>query len=297
MAIRKRKARTKKMKIRKWFEKQLHAKYVTGHGMAKHAIKDEHNSTPYIHSDKTYKTYKAQCGRFADWLVEEKGVNDKEKAWELVPEYLRYLEEKGRSAWTITNAMCAIAKAYGVSTKEIDYKAPKRERTNVRRSREAAVRDVHFSEENNKKLVTLAKCCGLRRHEMKALLGCDLAKDKDGNWIIRVKKGKGGKFRNVILHGSKEELECVIKMMQNAGKELVFPEGVHSACDVHHYRSIYACRAYLSKARNPIPKEDRYICRKEKKGTVYDKKAMLYASQQLGHNRIDVIASAYLYNL
>ena len=297
MANRKRKPRTKKMKIRKWLETQLHAKYTTGHGMVKHAIKDEHNSTPYIHSDQTYKTYLSQCRHFADWLTKEKGVNDKEKAWELIPEYLKYLEENGKSAWTISTAMNAIAKAYGVSTTEIAYEAPKRERTTVKRSRKNAVRDEHFSEENNKELVTLAKCSGLRRHEIEALLGSDLKKDKDGNWIIRVQKGKGGKFRTVILHGSGEEINCVIKIMQNAGKGLVFPEGVHSACDVHYYRGVYACRAYASKAREVIPDKDQYHGRKDKKDIVYDKKAMLYASQQLGHNRIDVIASSYLYNL
>lgn len=297
MSKRKRKPRVKKMKIRKWLEQQLHAKYATGHGMAKHAIKDEHNSTPYIHSDRTYRTYLSRCNQFADWLIREKGISDKDKAWELVPEYLRYLEEKGLSAWTITNAMSAIAKAYGVSTTEIDYKAPKRERSTVKRSRGTAVRDAHFSEENNMELVILAKCCGLRRHEMEALKGTDLGLDGEGNTIIHVKSGKGGKERNVILHGSQMELECVTKMMRNVGSRLVFPKGIHSACDVHHYRGEYACRAYSSKVRDPIPKEDRYICRKDKKGMIYDKKAMLYASQQLGHNRIDVIASSYLYDL
>ena len=46
-----------------------------------------------------------------------------------------------------------------------------------------------------------------------------------------------------------------------------------------------------------IPPEDRYICRKDKAGIIYDRKAMLYASKQLGHNRIDVIANSYLHDL
>lgn len=57
MAKRKRKPRDKKMKVRKWLQQQLHERYLKGHGMAKHAIKDQHNSTPYIHSDQTYQTY------------------------------------------------------------------------------------------------------------------------------------------------------------------------------------------------------------------------------------------------
>jgi len=290
------------IKARKWMLNQLYAKYQEGHGRAKHAIKDIHNSTPYIHSNNTYETYKGQCNHFGDWLTERAqklgdSPYDKDKAWDLIPEYMKSLEEKGMSSWTISCALSAIAKAYGVSTTEIDYKAPKRERSKMKRSRNVVTRDAHFSEDNNRDLVTVLSCCGLRRHEVKALHGSDFGVDEDGNAIIHVKSGKGGKSRNVILHGSDEELKCVTKVMSNAGSGLVFPDGIHSACDVHHYRAVYAWRAYSSKERNPIPKEDRYVCRKDKKGVVYDKKAMLYASQQLGHNRIDVIASSYLYDL
>ena len=37
-----------------------------------------------------------------------------------------------------------------------------------------------------------------------------------------------------------------------------------------------------------------YRCKKDRRGVVYDKKVMLYASRQLGHNRISVIAGHYL---
>ena len=284
-----------KIKVRKWMRDQLRLKYNTGHGKAKHELKDVHNSTPYIHSDKTYKTYVAQCNHFADWLS-EKGITDKDEAWEMIPEYLKHLEEKQQSAWTILTAMNGIAKAWGVSTSEIPYKAPKRERADVKRSRYSAKRDSHFSVENNIELVTLASCSGLRRHELDALHGNDLAIDKNGKFIIRVKSGKGGKARNVVLHGSENEIKLVVRTMRQANTGLVFNH-VHSAFDEHHYRAIYACRAYSSVARVDIPKSERYVCRKDKKGIVYDKKAMLYASRQLGHNRIDVIASSYLYNL
>ncbi|MBQ0028247.1 MAG: hypothetical protein KBS96_06555 [Lachnospiraceae bacterium] len=46
-----------------------------------------------------------------------------------------------------------------------------------------------------------------------------------------------------------------------------------------------------------LDSKEKYICRKDKAGVVYDRQAMLYASRQLGHNRIDVIANSYLHNL
>lgn len=62
---------------------------------------------------------------------------------------------------------------------------------------------------------------------------------------------------------------------------------------------IYACRAYKSKARDvsTLDTKEKYICRKDKAGVTYDRQAMKYASNQLGHNRIDVIAYSYLHNL
>ncbi len=284
-----------KIKVRKWMRDQLRQKYNAGHGVAKHELKDIHNSTPYIHSDKTYKTYVAQCNHFADWLT-EKGITDKDEAWNMIPQYLKHLESNSKSAWTILTAMNGIAKAWGVSTSKIEYKAPKRERADIKRSRYTAKRDAHFSMENNRELVILATCSGLRRHELEALHGTDLAMDVNGNTIIRVRSGKGGKARDVILHGSEHEIQCVIRMMRRASTGVVFNH-VHSAFDEHHCRAIYACRAYKSVLRDNIPKKDRYVCRKDKKGVIYDRKAMLYASRQLGHNRIDVIASSYLYNL
>ena len=55
----------KKIKLRKQFNDILFDLYKKGHGLPKH--KDEHNSTPLIHSDSTYKTYQAQCRRFVDF--------------------------------------------------------------------------------------------------------------------------------------------------------------------------------------------------------------------------------------
>ena len=43
-----------------------------------------------------------------------------------------------------------------------------------------------------------------------------------------------------------------------------------------------------------IPRRERYICRRDKVGVIYDKTAMAEVSKMLGHNRIDVIAYSYL---
>ncbi|MBQ0092262.1 MAG: hypothetical protein KBS45_02905, partial [Clostridiales bacterium] len=79
-----------------------------------------------------------------------------------------------------------------------------------------------------------------------------------------------------------------------AGSGRVFRK-IHSAFDEHSYRALYAARFYKQIARpvKEIPREDRYYCRKDLKGLVLDKAAMLEISHSLGHNRIDVIAEHY----
>jgi hypothetical protein len=77
--------------------------------------------------------------------------------------------------------------------------------------------------------------------------------------------------------------------------------------DVHSYRGDYATAIYKMYARpiDEIPydkvdsygrlyQSDVYICRGDRAGLKLDKKAMLKASQALGHSRICVVAGHYL---
>ena len=249
----------KKIKVRKWLRDQLNNKWRMGYGRSKN--KGVHNETPYIHSENTYRTYLAQCNHFADWCMAN-GIKYADEAYEKVPEYGKWLVEQGRSAWTVQTAICAIAKAYGVSTKAFGFTPPKRERMAVKRSRYAAERDKHFSRKNNGLLVVFARCTGLRRHELENLRGNQLDLDSNGNFRLFQVKGKGGKVRNIDIIGDSLEINAIKKRMITAENGLVFSH-VHSAFDEHHYRAEYACRAYRSKARpvEEIPPEDIYVVR------------------------------------
>lgn len=114
--------------------------------------------------------------------------------------------------------------------------------------------------------------------------------------------------------------EKVIALMKKAGSGKVFPK-VHDGADVHHYRAVYAAQIYRQHARDLKTCESERFYNKEhfngkdkprggfdrdsvyrfRKGNLagqwLDKKAMLAASQALGHNRISVFASNYAYAL
>ena len=83
--------------------------------------------------------------------------------------------------------------------------------------------------------------------------------------------------------------------MKEAGTEKVWKK-IPSNADIHSYRADYATRIYLKYARTieEIPRRERYVCRRDKKGVIYDRKAMLEASKALGHNRISVVGEHYL---
>lgn len=286
----------KKIKLRKQFNDILFDLYKKGHGLPKH--KDEHNSTRLIHSDSTFKTYHAQCMRFVDFCYEHGVKYDMDEAFKLIPEYGKRLEADGKSPWTIYTAINAIAKAYGVSTQELGYKPPKRQRASVARSRYATEMDKHFSVENNKNLITFCQCFGLRRRELEALTGDMMKRNNRGRLFVRVINGKGGKKRWVPFCGTLKEEKLIVDLMTQASATKVFPY-VHSKADIHGYRSVYACKLYKTYARptETLKSSEKYVCRKDKAGVVYDKKAMQIVSRALGHNRISVIANSYLHNI
>lgn len=121
-------------------------------------------------------------------------------------------------------------------------------------------------------------------------------------------KGKGGRIRFAPVLD--KNLSIVLeKFEQTTPGHKVWPT-VNSNADIHSYRSDYANSIYLEYARpiEDIPKvvyvKDEhgnmkkelgiYYMRNDEKGKAYDRRAMLYCSKALGHNRVTVVAENYL---
>lgn len=283
-----------KTKTLKFLRDSLYRLYEKGRGQPK--AKGVHNETPYIHSHNTYITYKQQCNRFGKW-AHARGLTDPKRAKEAIPEYIEELKAEHKSAWTIYTALCAVCKAYEISTEEIPVEIPKRRRGAIRRSREAVENDRHISAEKNRDLITFCQCFGLRHNRELAVLKAAQF-ERQGSSLRVTVKGKGGKIRTVTFCGTAAEQRTCERLIAQAGDGLIFPK-IPSNFDAHYYRSVFACKVYRKYARplNEIPDKDRYICRKDKRGLIYDRKALVIASRQLGHNRADVIVNNYLYNL
>lgn len=276
-------------------------------GNSKQLAKANGTYRDHIYSWGTYKIYLQQCCQFVKWCKAAAKEDDSrqprsiEDCRQYVVKYMQHLQQQEYSAYTqklVLSALCKLYDEYPTEGHPFDLQEmpETRHRADIVRSRNATERDRHFSEKNNADIVTFCCCTGLRRAELAQIRGVDL--DIDSNNLYVYRGTKGGRARIVPIVGSPEEIETIRRLAAAANDKKIF-DHISSAMDVHHYRSVYCSRIYLQYARpaDQIPPADRYYCRQDKKGTIYDKKAMLQASHALGHNRISVIAGHYLQHL
>ena len=259
-------------------------------GEQKHFAKQLGTASDGIYSWSTYKTYLAKSCAFVKWARAQHGCRTLAEARNYVNTYIKHHIDKGYSPYTQKTIASSLAKLYGCSTKDFTP-TQTRHRANITRSRKGIAK---FSESRNKEFVDFCRATGLRRHEIKNLKPENLSYDEStGKYMLVNIKGKGGRLRDCPIL-SKEAVEHI----QNtpAGKPVW--SKIPSRADIHSYRADYCKTIYNLQARPiaEIPKRDRYYCRGDLKGIVYDKRAMAVASRALGHNRISIIASNYLYN-
>lgn len=248
-----------------------------------------------IYSWETYRVYLRHSCDFVRWAKDRHGVRSLEEAKWYAAEYIQVLTAAGYAPSTLKLIAAAVAKTYCCSVDNLCVKTAPRRRADITRSRGRKTSDVHFSEERNRDLVEFCRGTGLRnRKELQVVRGNQLEHREDGYYLVHI-KGKGGKYRDVPVLPEYED--TVVRCCLAAGDEKVWPH-VSSHADIHSYRADYASAWYKRLARpvSALPKSERYVCRCDRAGVIYDKTAMQQVSQYLGHNRISVIAGHYLHD-
>ena len=262
-------------------------------GESKHLAKQQGAAGDGIYSWGTYNTYLAKSCAFVKWTKEQHGCRTLTDSRAYVDNYIKHYIDRGYTAHTQKTIANSLAKLYGCSTTDFIPTQP-RNRANITRSRKGKA-NTRFSESKNQEFVDFCRATGLRRHEIKFLklenLGFDEATKK---YMLVNIKGKGGRLRDCPILSK----EAVKHMKNTPAGQRVWSKIPYNA-DIHSYRADY-CKAIYTQHARPvaeIPQRERYYCRKELKGVVYDKRAMAVASRALGHNRIEVIAGNYLYDM
>lgn len=258
-------------------------------GESKHTDKILGITDNHIYSWGTFKTYLRIVCRFVNDTKEKYGCKTIEEARQYADKWLHKWDS---SPYTQKTYVAALCKLYGEHADNF-IKTKNRERANIQRSRRDVVRDKHFSTSKNAELINFCKCTGLRRKELENIRGNQLVVESN-DYFIHV-KGKGGRWRTIPICGSHAEKMAVVRKMKLAGDNKVWGH-IHSCADVHSYRREYCHRVYSLFARPiaTLKPNEKYICRKDKQGIVYDRLAMKRASEALGHSRITVIAEHYL---
>ncbi len=248
-----------------------------------------------IYSWGTYRVYLRHSFDFVRWVKDQYGVRSLEEAKRYAAEYIQVLTAAGYAPSTLKLIAAAVAKTYRCSVDDLGIKTAPRRRADITRSRGRKVSDIHFSEDRNRDLVEFCRGSGLRnRKELQVVRGSQVEHREDGYYLVHI-KGKGGKYRDVPVLPDYEDTVERCCLAAGAGKVW---SHVSSHADIHSYRADYASAWYKRLARpvSALPKSERYVCRCDRAGVVYDKIAMQQVSRYLGHNRISVIAGHYLHD-
>ena len=129
----------------------------------------------------------------------------RERADELASDYLSNRIVQGYSAWTLQTERSALRTFFQDRDLASGVTLPQRKRENITRSRYPAVRDQHFQPDNWLLHINFCKACGLRREELRDLHVREVYhRKRDGQLVVYVVKGKGGKDREVPVFPGRE---------------------------------------------------------------------------------------------
>lgn len=270
-------------------------------GVSRFKYRQEHGEEySGIAGDKTKKKYLGEWVNFARWVNRHTSHQCKsiEDARQYVTPYMETYAENHASS-SCTTVRSALAKLYHVPGLELIKKKFFRPRNEIKNNR-GELRPRW--EKNHKDACDFVHFTGLRRSGLITVR----AKDYRGNglFVLRDKdkavQTKGGRPRSIqVLPQHIERIEQIIeecRALRGDDRPLFDKSKVPKDAQTHQYRSLFATEYYNCYARplETLERKEIYYCRGDRKGEKFDKKAMLITSQQLGHNRLDVIARSYL---
>lgn len=213
-----------------------------------------------VYSWSTRKTYIKHLRYFVKWVKDNdiviKDLGRKPHTLEeckvYAPEWINSMLDRRLSVSTVTMCASALVKLYQCSREELGISdiIPEQHRSEIKRSRGAAVRDRNFNENlsHNKELADFCRCTGLRRAELGQIRGTDLIQENGTCYLAVTRNTKGGRHRISEIVGSDDEIKRVVELCKAAGNGKIFPKP-NTKADIHRFRAEYAKRVYEKYAR------------------------------------------------
>jgi integrase len=246
-----------------------------------------------IRAYETRNEYQRVVMCFLNWCRDTCDLRDHTQidvhADELASLYLSQRLAKGcYSAWTLKKER-SILRLYFQNRKLAEsVPLPQRKRKNIKRSRRPAKRDKRINLANWQHIIQFCLASGLRREELRDVYIRDVyIRPGDLHLVVRVRRGKGGKWREVKVFEGREQ-NVLSQVEDRAPNEHVFTR-ISGLLDIQSYRRQFAQELYEQLSGKPLPPVEGRL-----RSADLDRKAALEVSRRLGHNRIDVIFGHYL---
>ncbi len=264
-----------------------------------------------IFSVGTLTTYLNEMPAFAKFCAERNVNRMSDLKEEMGADYLKAMNEAGKSAWSISTASAAINKSMGwtLSPSELGLKA--RQKKDIVRSRLPREHDKRdFS--GDELQTVFARGTGIRRMSVTVARPCNCVRDANGMVIGVHVTEKGGRHRlaPVLNDYRKAITDIVDRAAAENGEDAPIFTTYDDHIDNHRFRAEYAA-ALLHQlederaAGQPLfggafALED--YCRlrgkdakRKDKTAGHDTDLLGAVSGALGHNRLEIITRHYLY--
>lgn len=302
-------------------KKRVNARELSNRGVSRHDVKvatGQHTQKDYIWADQSYKNHIARMEQFSKWLNEKypayKKVDIDMVDRDVMKEYLISQSERGLSASTISADMAMLNKVFEAELTKTEIGLASRRIDEFVNNREG--RSFHELQPKEKDAVLISQALGCRRSELLQLNSKSLYKASDGK-IYAYISGKGGKVRVAeCLANSQKWIEERFKSHINRIgdiNELSLKRSDYNAITSDSERLIDNVRStapihrlgrqcYAQELLHQIEREGRsgeLLEQNKAKHTQYYKTNgyvmkryhAQVVSQNLGHNRIDVLKS------
>lgn len=299
-----------------------------GYGTSRHQEKQLRGTYAIhdkIYSKKSLDTHVSRTKMFAKWVKQNhpeiKKIDQISKV--IVGEYLQSQQDKGLSAWTLSADLTAlnhVAIGTGVWDKSIsksEFGIKKRSLSDVKNNRGDKATDKHWSNSNRyEKETFVGQAFGLRRSELvpsssnRGYAVTNQSLYKVNKKVYCATFGKGSRYRTVeCLKSHQNQIEQMygqyiievdrlpksseFKEIRQQGEALF--NSISRSVNIHQN-----CRQYYANAKlEELQQENRYYEVQEQNrpdletyrcnGQQIDRGHAQFISQQLGHNRLDVL--------
>lgn len=266
-----------------------------------------------IYSKKTMSDYKKVATQFHEWQ-KEKGYNFRSMSDvkpNIIKEYLFERQANGHSSWTISHDLSALNKVFNTTLSKKECGLASRRSENIKNNRGFGNNYRASVYAKNQDLITFISSCGVRRQSLTMITPANAIRDKDNIVIGFHVVEKGGKQRNCYVRNEyQSQITAFVNTHLETQGNVPFWNKVDKNFNTHWYRGEYAKGLYNDLLEAKANGEDYFhgyqdifinqrkleqVTQRHKSSVKgYDTQVMAMVSQNMGHNRIDVVYVNYL---